>query len=127
MQTTFSSTHKCASISINFQVPKGWYELGEKQLRYVYPLIASNFTSDEIKTLGLLHWSDTKVHLPPFFHRQLQTSFKQLSAVVISIQYTHLMDSYLVQFHKSLALWHTLFDRHGIKILHIGETYKLID
>ena len=49
------------TISINFQVPQGWHELGDKQLRYVYQLIASNFTSDEIKTLCLHHWSDTKI------------------------------------------------------------------
>ena len=49
------------NISINFQVPQGWHELGDKQLRYVYQLLASDFSADEIKTLCLLHWSDTKV------------------------------------------------------------------
>ena len=61
MQTTFSSTHKSASISINFQVPQGWHELGDIQLRYVYQLLASDFSADEIKTLCLLRRSDTKV------------------------------------------------------------------
>ena len=27
------------NISINFQVPQGWHELGDKQLRYVYQLL----------------------------------------------------------------------------------------
>lgn len=49
------------TISINFIVPQGWHELGDKQLRYVYNLIAGEYTSDEIKTLCLLRWSDTKV------------------------------------------------------------------
>ena len=74
------------NISINFQVPQGWHELGDKQLRYVYQLLAgdcsckreqrsnlfesmpsaaelghSHFSADEIKTLCLLQWSDTKV------------------------------------------------------------------
>ncbi len=49
------------TISINFQVPQGWNELGDKQLRYVYQLLASDFSADEIKTLCLLQWSDTKV------------------------------------------------------------------
>ena len=49
------------NISINFQVPQGWHELGDKQLRYVYQLLASDFSADEIKTLCLLRWSDTKV------------------------------------------------------------------
>ena len=30
------------NISINFQVPQGWHELGDKQLRYVYRLLASD-------------------------------------------------------------------------------------
>ena len=49
------------NISINFQVPQGWHELGDKQLRYVYQLLAGDFSADEIKTLCLLQWSDTKV------------------------------------------------------------------
>ncbi|MDE5567081.1 MAG: hypothetical protein K2J12_01430 [Muribaculaceae bacterium] len=47
------------NISINFRVPQGWHELGDKQLRYVYQLLASDFSADEIKTLCLLQWSDT--------------------------------------------------------------------
>ena len=54
MHTTFSSAHKSASISINFQVPQGWHKLDDKQLRYVYSLIAKEFSADEIKTLALL-------------------------------------------------------------------------
>ena len=61
MQTTFSSAHKSASISINFQVPQGWHELDDAQLRYVYSLIAKEFSADEIKTLALLHFSGCKV------------------------------------------------------------------
>ena len=39
------------TISINFIVPQGWHELGDKQLRYVYDLIAKEYATDEIKTL----------------------------------------------------------------------------
>ena len=49
------------TTSINFIVPDGWHELGDKQLRYVYQLLAGDFSADEIKTLCLLRWSDTKV------------------------------------------------------------------
>lgn len=49
------------TISINFIVPGGWHELSDKQLRYVYQLIATEHTADEIKTLFLLKWSGTKV------------------------------------------------------------------
>lgn len=49
------------TISINFQVPQGWHELGDKRLRYVYELIAGDYAADELKLLCLLRWSDTKV------------------------------------------------------------------
>ena len=49
------------SISINLIVPQGWHELDDAQLRYVYSLIAKEFTADEIKTLALLHFSGCKV------------------------------------------------------------------
>lgn len=49
------------TISINFIVPQSWHELSDKQLRYVYQLIAGDFATDEIKTLCLLQWSGTKV------------------------------------------------------------------
>lgn len=49
------------TISINFIDPGSWEEMSDKQLRYVYQLIADNFDTDEIKTLFLLKWSGTKV------------------------------------------------------------------
>lgn len=49
------------TISINFIVPHGWYELSDKQLRFVYQLLADEFATDEIKTLCLLQWTGTKV------------------------------------------------------------------
>lgn len=49
------------TISIDFIVPQGWHELSDKQLRYVYDLLAKEYATDEIKTLCLLRWSGTKV------------------------------------------------------------------
>lgn len=49
------------TISINFILPQDWQELGDKRLRYVYELIATEHTTDEIKTICLLRWSGTKV------------------------------------------------------------------
>ena len=49
MQTTFSSTKRSSSISINFIVPQGWHELSDKQLRYVYQLIADGYSTDEVR------------------------------------------------------------------------------
>ena len=65
MQTTFSSSKRSSTISLNLIVPERWEDLSDKQLRYVYQLIAENgcnqFNSDELKTLCLLHWSILKV------------------------------------------------------------------
>lgn len=49
------------TISINFIIPGSWEEMSDKQLRYVYQLMADNFSTDEVKTLFLLKWSGTKV------------------------------------------------------------------
>lgn len=40
------------TILINLNVPQGWHELDDAQLRYVYSLIAKEFAADEIKTLA---------------------------------------------------------------------------
>ena len=50
-----------ATISINLNVPKGWHELDDTQLRFAYSLIAKEFSADEIKTLALLKWATPKV------------------------------------------------------------------
>ncbi len=51
------------TISINLNVPTGWHELDEEQLRYVYSLIANDFSLDEIKTLALFQWATPKVRV----------------------------------------------------------------
>jgi hypothetical protein len=47
--------------TINFTVPQGWHELTDKQLRYVYRLLADNYEIDELKTLCFIRWTGTKV------------------------------------------------------------------
>ena len=47
--------------SFNFVVPQGWHDLTDKQLRYVYRLIASDFEAESIQLLCLLRWSGVKV------------------------------------------------------------------
>ena len=49
------------TISLNLIVPERWEDLSDKQLRFVYQLIADEFNSDELKTLCLLKWSNLKV------------------------------------------------------------------
>ena len=50
-----------ATISINLNVPKGWHELDDTQLRFAYSLIAKEFSADEIKTLAFLKWATPKI------------------------------------------------------------------
>ena len=49
------------TITIDFHVPQGWHELGDKQLRFVYSLIAKEFSADEIKTLVLIKFASHKI------------------------------------------------------------------
>ncbi len=47
--------------TIDFSIPRSWSELSDKQLRYVFFLIAEGYDSDTIKTFCLLRWSKAKV------------------------------------------------------------------
>ena len=48
--------------TINLIVPKGWHELDDKQLRYLFGLLADDYSSAEVRTLCLFCWSGLKVH-----------------------------------------------------------------
>lgn len=48
-------------IKINLSLPTSWEELSDKQLQMVFRLIASDFRSEEIKTVCLLRWNNIKV------------------------------------------------------------------
>ena len=43
--------------TINLIVPRGWHELDDKQLRYVFGLLADDYTSAEIRTLCLVRFA----------------------------------------------------------------------
>ena len=58
------------TISINLNVPQGWHELDDDQLRYVYSLIAKEFAADEIKTLALLSSSSVKSWLHKRYYKK---------------------------------------------------------
>ena len=53
--------------------------------------------------------------------------FQQFSIIVAAFQYAHLMNGYLVQLHKPLALSHALFDENRIEVFHIRQTDKFVD
>ena len=47
--------------TINLIVPRGWHELDDKQLRYLFDLLSNDYSSAEICTLCLLLWSAYKI------------------------------------------------------------------
>jgi hypothetical protein len=47
--------------TINLCVPTSWSELSDKQLRYVYRLIAADYNIDEIKAHCFFRWSGAKL------------------------------------------------------------------
>ncbi len=49
--------------------------------------------------------------------------FQQFSIVIAAFKHAHLMDGDLIELDQTFLLWHTLFNKHRIEILHIGETY----
>lgn len=50
-----------SDITIDLVLPTSWSELTDRQLRYVFSLLAADFTSDEVKIHCLLHWSGLRV------------------------------------------------------------------
>ncbi len=49
------------SVNININLPSSWEELDDKMLRYVYALIAKDFSIDEVKVLALVKWGGYRV------------------------------------------------------------------
>ena len=48
---------------INLIVPRGWHELDDKQLRYLFGLLADDYSSAEIRTLCLFRWAEHSKYL----------------------------------------------------------------
>ena len=48
-------------ISIDLKLPTKWEDLSDKQLRYVFTLLAQGFTATEVKTYCLHRWAGLKV------------------------------------------------------------------
>ena len=52
--------------------------------------------------------------------------FQYMLALYI-LQHSHLLDSDLVEFMKTLALRHSFIDKNRIQVFHIAQTNQLID
>ena len=48
-------------INLDLKIPQSWSELSDRQLLYVYRLVASNMNGDDIKTLCLFEFSGLKM------------------------------------------------------------------
>ena len=70
-------------------------------------------------TSSHMHKSYTryKIGLDLFINR-MSLSLEKIPTA-IPFQHLHLLDSYLIEFDKSLALLNTLIDKYSIDILHI--------
>ena len=72
--------------TINLIVPRGWHELDDKQLRYLFGLLADEYSSAEIRTLCLFRWAGLRVlyrHNSHFVVRLGKDDFT-LSATVVA-------------------------------------------
>ena len=49
------------TINIDLKIPTRWEDLTEKQLRYLFGLLAQGLSADEVKTYCLFRWSGLKV------------------------------------------------------------------
>ena len=54
-------------ISIDLKLPTKWEDLSDKQLRYVFALLAQGFTATEVKAYCLHRWACTKSFGPASF------------------------------------------------------------
>lgn len=48
-------------IVVDVSLPTSWQELDQKQLLFVYSVIAADFSADELRTLCFIKWSGMKV------------------------------------------------------------------
>lgn len=78
------------SVNININLPSSWEELDDKMLRYVYALIAKDFSIDEVKVLALVKWGGCRV-LGRSEGQAFLLSFGKEMAVVQCVQLAQVM------------------------------------
>lgn len=76
------------TITINFIVSGSWEEMPDKRLRYVYKLLADNFSTHEAKIVFLLKWCDTKVIAvgTPALTLSISANMFELKAITLAEQ-----------------------------------------
>ena len=53
--------------------------------------------------------------------------FQQLSAIIVILQYLHLLYGNLIKLDEPFRLRDALVDKHNVEVLHIRETDKFVD
>ena len=56
-----ATSSKPTVINIDLKLPKKWEDLSDKQLRYLFGLLAQNFPAQQVKTYCLFRWSGMQV------------------------------------------------------------------
>ena len=93
--------------TINITVPRGWHELSQKQLRYLFFLVSEGYNSTAIKTLCLFRWSGLRVisrKQGQFYLRLNKTEFfvtaLQIAEAVTSLAWTDRFPQMPVRFER---------------------------
>ena len=93
--------------TINITVPRGWHELTQRQLRYLFFLISEGYSSTAIKTLCLFRWSGLRVisqKQGQFYLRLNKTEFfvtaLQIAEAVTSLAWTDRFPQMPVRFER---------------------------
>ena len=55
------ATSSDTTINVNLKLPTKWEDLDDKQLRYLFGLLAQNFPAQQVKTYCLFRWSGMQV------------------------------------------------------------------
>ena len=53
--------------------------------------------------------------------------FQQLSAIIVILQYLHLLYGNLIKLDEPFRLRDALVDKHSVEVLHIRETNEFVD
>ena len=78
--------------TINLQVPNSWTDLDERQLLYVFTIIACEYPSDTIKTFAIMRWNNIEVLDPVGIHEYLIKQGKE-KFIVSSVRIAELIQS----------------------------------
>ena len=94
-------------ITIDLKAPKGWDELTDNQLRYVFGLISQGLTAPELKTYCLIHWSGMQVMhkygkgwMCKFADDEFVVTAEQVNAAIGSLNWLDKMPAMPVRIEK---------------------------